>query len=226
MYRGNEQHVWASGEMARTNERQRLFGHRSTLYRISDRQVAHGWITAESHQTVTIETLNTDVVAIGDKFLIEVFAIGRRVRILGEAKYLCPVETNGVRKTNVVVTLDSWLDSVPTEGNERQRVRGLFANLIDEVGVIENECPLLDVSLTGICVQTCEKLEVGKTLMLMSELGSAHFEATVVVRNCVPTKETGLPTYRTGLSLEGMDRLSQAKWRTLLTDGLTAISAA
>ncbi|MCE9558022.1 MAG: PilZ domain-containing protein [Armatimonadetes bacterium] len=169
------------------------------------------WAVEITETSLVLSQTDSNELKVGAQVIIEVF--GQKNNLLA----------HGVL---TAVTLDSLVIAVrtpfalhpPTEQARASMVR--LSATVNPNGS-STICNLMDVSLEGCAFEGPLDYERGQVIPIVLHTPAGDISGVFTVRNCRPKDFTG-SVYRTGGTLEIVDRIAAARWAKVLAENICA----
>jgi hypothetical protein len=197
-------------------------GSRVSFQRLSDARILRGWVDSFEGPTLVVRTSADFELAVGDGFSFRVNGLNSDAVFLAE---LSALDDNfaalrglidsgdlaglGLDEQVLSFSITSGIALLPPAQDAR------FNTATGSVLLGEGiDCVIQDISLSGIGVICHEHIEPGLVLpaRIICECGTIDCE--VEVRYCRKLAD-GQNTFRMGLLLQPMDRVSAGRWQTM-----------
>lgn len=196
---------------------------RAKVVRLTDQKEFLGWVCGERDKRFVFTTDTTDPISVGDPFFCEFFLYQWTLKTIGVVNAVSArLGPDGVQIGVAVGMEQTQTVSVERSGGEeRFRVREIYAVVSNENGFGGRKCEVLDVSAQGLAVRSMNGYAIGTRCQI--SVGEApnviHFHAIVRYSQ---EADSG---YRVGFQVEKMDRIPRGRWNRLLRDINTLGSA-
>lgn len=191
-----------------------LVGGRASLQRLKDARIVHGWIESFDRTFVTVR-YTSQATDIGQKFLVQCEAVSGSVSFEAVLRSEETVSGNTEVKTIELRRGTYELNGPVTHQPIATDPRYLADGRIVRVGDYEITCRLLDVSPGGLAVSSPVPFPGGTHVTIKMETNGGLLETQAEVRYS-RRPPPGEELYRVGMRLLGLDRVSRARWTTLL----------
>jgi len=185
---------------------QRFVRMRARMQRLSDSRFFAGWVCEMSPQRAVIDCTDESPCVSSDDLFVTVMGPQQGLAFRGRVAL--------VHNSRIYIDLHGPLRTVP--GTEESRIRVTDLNALVLVGDTEIEATAMDVSPKGIGLRSPISVENGASVSV-SILSPGHtIQATGEVRYCKPDADAP-GSFRLGVQLNDMDRVSRARWTQMLS---------
>jgi len=169
------------------------------------------WALEINESRVIVSKTESEDIPLGAQVIIEVF--GQKWNLFGQGII------HGQLAETLVIKVSGPFTLHPATENARASMVHMSATVITEGS--KAICNLMDVSLDGCAFEGPLEFERDQVVSITLHTHAGDIAGKLTVRNCRPKDFTGA-VYRTGGTLEIVDRIAAARWAKVLSENISA----